>query len=80
MGCLGAAGHGVAGPVPGMCWVVPLLNPAIQNLFLHNNHWKDKHVVTVWLCGVVRQCQLNQRARGQVGEVRQGAKVSCVFC
>ena len=26
---------------------VPLLNPAIQNLFLHNNHWKDKHVVTI---------------------------------
>ena len=35
--------------------VVPLLNPAIQNLFLHNNHWKDKHVVTIWLCGVVRR-------------------------
>ena len=54
---------------PGRCWVMPLLNPAIQNLFLHNNHWKDKHVVTVQLCGVVRQGRLNQRA-----------KVGCVFC
>ena len=59
---------------------MPLLNLAIQNLFLHNNHWKDKHVVTVWLCGVVRQGRLDQRAREQAGEVRQGAKVGCVFC
>ena len=34
--------------------VVWLLNPAIENLFLHNNHWKDKHVVTLWLWGMVR--------------------------
>ena len=38
--------------------VVMLLNSANQNLFLHNNLWKDKHVVTVWLCGMVRQGQL----------------------
>ena len=59
---------------------MPLLNPASQNLFLHNNHWKDKHVVIVWLCGVVRQGRLNQRAGEQAGGLRQGAKVGCVFC
>ena len=53
---------------------VLLLDPAIQNLFLHNNHWKDKHMVIVWLCGIVRQGQLKQWARGQAGEVWQGAK------
>ena len=40
-----------------------LLNLEIKNLFLHNNHWKDKHVVTVWLCGMVRQGQPTQRAK-----------------
>jgi hypothetical protein len=24
----------------------------MENLFLHNNHWKDKHMVTIWQCGM----------------------------
>jgi hypothetical protein len=24
----------------------------MENLCLHNNHWKDKHMVTVWQCGM----------------------------
>ena len=59
---------------------VPLLNPANQKLFVHNNHWRNKHVVTVRLCGMARQGQLKQRARGQDGEGRQEAKVGCGFC
>jgi hypothetical protein len=23
-------------------------HPLMKNLFLHNDHWKDKHMVTVW--------------------------------
>jgi hypothetical protein len=28
-------------------------HPVMENLFLHNDHWKDKHMVTVWQCGMV---------------------------
>ena len=24
----------------------------MENLFLHNNNWKDKHMVTSWQCGM----------------------------
>jgi hypothetical protein len=27
-------------------------HPMMENLFLHNDHWKDKHMVTVWQCGM----------------------------
>ena len=43
--------------------IVRLLKLAHLNLFLHKNQWNDKHVVIVWQCGVVKQGQMEQRAK-----------------
>jgi hypothetical protein len=39
----------------------------MENLFLHNEHWKDKHMVTVWQYGMVVKGWQNRHNRVVVG-------------
>jgi hypothetical protein len=39
-------------------------HPVMENLFLHNNHWKNKHMLIVWQCGMVMKGWQNLWAKG----------------
>jgi hypothetical protein len=47
----------------------------MENLFLHNNHWKDKHMVTVWQCGMGMKGWQKLWLNGWSGGVRQRAEL-----
>jgi hypothetical protein len=42
----------------------------MENLFLHNNHWEDKHMVTVWQCGMGMKGWQKLWLKGWFGGVR----------
>jgi len=46
------------------------VHPLMKNLFLHNDHWKDKHMVTVWQCGMGRKGWQKLWVKGWSGGVR----------
>ena len=47
----------------------------MENLFLHNNHWKDNHMVTVWQCGMGMKGWQKLWLKGWSGGVRQRGRI-----
>jgi ABC-type nitrate/sulfonate/bicarbonate transport system ATPase subunit len=47
----------------------------MENLFLHNNHWKDKHMVTAWQCGMGMKGWQKLWLKEWSGGVRQRVKL-----